>query len=354
MIGCDLIDILKKCYENFLKIDMETEIGHLLKHKQAEKIVGIWNLWSSISFSQFEKYVWRCINKAKKVQDVINITGTVHIAINLLYVLRNHQLCKVSKNGEIEFSNKLMNFEVAVDLANAVFPERIRNKKEHGQFQATWTTSVKRANIIFEQVPPWKDVFFCGDDDLTSLALAQISGNAFNISVGDIDSDLVSFIESSSRREGMQIETFEFDVTYEAPDRLKKKYDVFHCDPLDHGQGIDLWLQRAQEVLKGKPGDLIYLNISADRLGQREYLLFKHLHEMGFYLEEKHKNFSSYQVEEEPFLNMEKLNEEIEKINIEYSAIKDLYIHTDLYVFIRKAVRPIFLPQEFMEIRRKI
>lgn len=35
--------------------------------------------------------------------------------------------------------------------------------------------------------------------------------------------------------------------------------------------------------------------------GQREHYLFKHLHEMGFDLEEKYKNFSSYQVAEEPF-----------------------------------------------------
>ncbi|MEC1355881.1 bis-aminopropyl spermidine synthase family protein [Bacillus sonorensis] len=354
LIGCGLIDILNKCYEDFLKIDLETEIGHLLKHKQAEKIVGIWNLWSRISFPRFETYVWQCVNRANRLQEVIDITGTVHTAINLLYVLSHHGLCQVSQNGDIVFSKKLKNDEVAVDCANAVIPERIKNKREHGQFQATWSTSVKRANMIFEQIPPWKHIFFCGDDDLTSLALGQMSSSACNISVGDIDRDLISFIKDYSGRHGLQIEAFEFDVKYEAPDQYKKKYDVFHCDPLDHGQGIDLWLQRAQEVLKGEPGDAIYLNISADRLGQREHYLFKHLHEMGFDLEEKYKNFSSYQVAEEPFLNTEKLNEEMNKINIGYDTIKDLYIHTDLYVFIRKSVRPIFLPQEFMEIRRKI
>ncbi len=75
---------------------------------------------------------------------------------------------------------------------------------------------------------------------------------------------------------------------------------------------------------------------------------------LGFYLKEIIHDLSSYKVAEEPYIDEELIKEDLDGIGFSQDTFHNLYIQTDMLVFVRLIDKPILFPQEYYEIRRKI
>ena len=93
-----------------------------------------------------------------------------------------------------------------------------------------------------------KNILFLGDDDLTSISTA-LFGNAHEISVLDIDKDILHEIKLTSSGYNVNINTTQYDARMQLPNNHKGKYDVIFTDPPYTSNGIKLFLSRAISAL---------------------------------------------------------------------------------------------------------
>ncbi|TKI01693.1 putative methyltransferase, partial [Bacillus cereus] len=171
-------------YERFIELDYEEELDKVPKLKNRGVLLNFWKKWYEISEKQFEFIIWKSINTVDTLDDLVKITGTLSLALRLLKVLKERNLVEIIEN-KIRFSQDLTSsilYEPTAFL-NTVYTNKI-NKKNYAQFKATWDSSLRRAEIINQELSSNKNIFFCGDDDYTSLALEQYKNR--EISVGDI------------------------------------------------------------------------------------------------------------------------------------------------------------------------
>lgn len=75
---------------------------------------------------------------------------------------------------------------------------------------------------------------------------------------------------------------------------------------------------------------------------------------LGFYLKEIIHDLSSYKVAEEPYIDEELIKKDLDSIGFSKGTYHNLYIQTDMLVFVRLIDKPTLFPQEYYEIRRKI
>ncbi|PFE13348.1 bis-aminopropyl spermidine synthase family protein [Bacillus cereus] len=335
-------------YERFIELDYEEELDKVPKLKNKGVLLNFWKKWYEISEKQFEFIIWKSINTVDTLDDLVKITGTLSLALRLLKVLKERNLVEIIEN-KIRFSQDLTSSILYEPTAfpNTVYTNKI-NKKNYAQFKATWDSSLRRAEIINQELSSNKNIFFCGDDDYTSLALKQYKNR--EISVGDIDEELIENLKYTNN----DINFYNFDVRNEVIEDLRNKYDAIHCDPIDDGRGLDLWLNRANELLKGQKGDIIFLKVSVKRLGNRTVYLQNFLTSLGFYLKEIIHDLSSYKVAEEPYIDEELIKKDLDSIGFSKGTFQNLYIQTDMLVFVRLIDKPTLFPQEYYEIRRKI
>src|SRR3989344_5993346 len=122
-------------------------------------------------------------------------------------------------------------------------------KRNLDQFTATIETTVTRGALLnFFGDVRGKNILFLGDDDLTSISTA-LFGNAHEISVLDIDKDILHEIKLTSSRYNVSINTTQYDARMQLPNNHKGKYDVIFTDPPYTSNGIKLFLSRAISAL---------------------------------------------------------------------------------------------------------
>ena len=122
-------------------------------------------------------------------------------------------------------------------------------KRNLDQFTATIETTVTRGALLnFFGDVRGKNILFLGDDDLTSISTA-LFGNAHEISVLDIDKDILHEIKLTSSRYNLNINTTQYDARIQLPNNHKGKYDVIFTDPPYTSNGIKLFLSRAISAL---------------------------------------------------------------------------------------------------------
>ncbi|WP_191567438.1 bis-aminopropyl spermidine synthase family protein [Metabacillus idriensis] len=337
--------ISKELYNRFISLDYEEEVPNL---KRKNLLSSYWTKWYEISENKFHSIIWKSINEAKTLGDLVITTGTLHLALRILKVLKEFNLVSID-NNQLIFSEVLYdNIPEKKELKDISRLDLFKNDKELGQFRATWESSLKRAEIIHKELPISSNIFFCGDDDYTSLALSQYTKRI--ISVGDIDEELLDDLKKSSS--GLNV--YSYDVRNETEKELQNQFHAVHCDPIDDGKSLDLWLCRANELLTGKKGDTIFLNISVTRLGNRIVFLQNFLTQLGFYLKDIYKDLSLYKVAEEPYIDALSIKDYIVEMGFTEDTFNKTYISTDMLVFVRQIDRPILLPQEYFEVRRRI
>lgn len=120
-------------------------------------------------------------------------------------------------------------------------------------------TAIRRALLMLENGDlEGRNVLLLGDDDLTSLAIAQLKTSA-KITVLDIDNRLLELIQEIAKENNFLINCFKLDLQKELPTNILEKFDVVFTDPPYTVTGLELFLSRAIEILKKESGKKIYL-----------------------------------------------------------------------------------------------
>lgn len=120
-------------------------------------------------------------------------------------------------------------------------------------------TAIRRAYLMLEKNDlEGREILLIGDDDFTSLAIAQLKTNV-KITVLDIDTRLLRIIEEISKENNFHINCVTHDLRKPLAENLMNRFDVVLTDPPYTIPGLELFLSRAIHALKDEPGRKIYL-----------------------------------------------------------------------------------------------
>jgi len=168
--------------------------------------------------------------------------------------------------------------------------------------------TVLRRAILLGSIPgiSQKQLLFLGDDDLTSVAFALFF-KAEKVTVVDIDSRILQFLETVAQKEGLPIEIFGHDLRNPLPKSEFRLYDVAFFDPPYTPEAVNIWLARAMEATLGgrsnwarkKPEFLSrkhYLMCYGytDRETERGLKIQKIITSLGLIIQEKVEDFNRY------------------------------------------------------------
>jgi len=207
----------------------------------------------------------------------------------------------------IKFESRQEQRKNILDFFSKYREDRPKPERNFDQFLATEDTVLKRAILLGSiQDISHKKLLFLGDDDLTSIVFALLF-KAEKITVVDIDTRILGFLEMIAQKEGLPIQTFEYDLRNPLPKSEFKNYDVIFFDPPYTPQAINKWLIRAIEssltggpdYKKKKPEVLLrkqyfmcygYTNRETERGLKIQQILTS----LGILIQEKIRDFNSY------------------------------------------------------------
>jgi predicted methyltransferase len=207
----------------------------------------------------------------------------------------------------IQFEATKEQREKVISFFSKYKEERPKPERNLDQFWATEDTVLHRA-VLLGTIPgiSQKKLLFLGDDDLTSVAFTLLF-KAERVTVVDIDSRLLRFLEMVAREEDLPIETFEHDLRNPLPKSDFKRYDTVFFDPPYTPEALNIWLIRAIEATitggpdrkKKKPEVLSrkhYLMCYGytDRETERGLKIQKVLTSLGLVIQEKVRDFNRY------------------------------------------------------------
>jgi len=175
------------------------------------------------------------------------------------------------------------NHRQAVELLKTVSVKRPSPERKFDQFTATIETTARRASLLhfFGDIED-RNLLFLGDDDFTSVAVANI-GRAKGMTVVDIDGRILSEIEAISGNHNLGIKTVHYDARKKLLTELRGKFDVVFADPPYTTEGIELFTSRAIESLdKSNKAARIYICYgNSDRAKERFLPIYEILANSG-------------------------------------------------------------------------
>lgn len=151
------------------------------------------------------------------------------------------------------------------------------------QFSATLETVGKRAAIMdFFSDIRGKRILFLGDDDLTSVAVANLK-KADEIVVLDIDLRILDVIKKIAKKENLTIKTMLYDARKTPIKDFVGKFDVVFTDPPYSSNGINLFTSRAIQYLdiNNKAGRIYICYGNSDRAKERYLPVFEIFNNSG-------------------------------------------------------------------------
>lgn len=153
-------------------------------------------------------------------------------------------------------------------LAAAVPAARVELDQTH----CTVPTKLRRALLLDEiGVLAGKRLLVLGDDDLTSLAVglyAARGGRAAGlaeVTVLDVDRDLLGFIAGAAADLGVPVRALEHDARQPLPAELRGAFDIVCTDPPYTVAGAELFLSRAVSALRPAAGGHVLFSFGARR-----------------------------------------------------------------------------------------
>lgn len=159
---------------------------------------------------------------------------------------------------------------------------------------ATPETALRRAIYMLERGDlEGRDVLFLGDDDFTSVAAALL-GVARGITVIEIDERLIEAIEDVSRDGGLGIGNVVHDLREPLPEGLRGRYDVVLTDPPYTVPGLELFVSRGIDALRGRKTASVYLCF-ADKPPLEMLEVHRAITEMGLFVRELIPRFNLYE-----------------------------------------------------------
>lgn len=162
-----------------------------------------------------------------------------------------------------------------------------------------------------------KDIIIIGDDDLLSIALA-LTKLPKRIVVLDIDDRIVNFLKEISRKENLNVEVWKYNIKEPFPKKLRRKFDLFSCEPLETYSGLKLFIGRGINALKKNGIGYFGLTIQEASYPKWRYVQQLILKANGV-ITDVIKGFSSYPVNSYSSFNCEEVLLKRLKLNLTYS-----------------------------------
>ncbi len=150
-----------------------------------------------------------------------------------------------------------------------------------------------------------RKIIIIGDDDLLSIALA-LTKLPKRIVVLDIDKRLVKFLEEINKKYNFSIEIFEYNIKEPFPKKLKNKFDVFSCEPLETYSGLRLFVGRGINALRKNGVGYFGLTIQEASYPKWQYIQ-KFINQSNGVITDIIKGFSSYPVNSYETFNCEEI-----------------------------------------------
>jgi len=136
-------------------------------------------------------------------------------------------------------------------------------KREFDQFLATPETTYLKSEILIKKgFVKNMNIAFIGDDDLNSVSLAAIDNSYNNITVFDIDEDILNSVQKCSENMGLEnLKVVKYDVRDSFSSEYYGKFDIVVFDPPYTKSGVTVFLERALWLLGDVSG------------GERKYII---------------------------------------------------------------------------------
>jgi len=137
---------------------------------------------------------------------------------------------------------------------------KLTPKREYDQFFATVNTSVAKVKVMEARGDiDGKRIALLGDDDLLSVVLGLQNKGYAQITVLDVDEDILSTISRIAEEKGFKnIRTEVYDARKDLRQELRGRFDVVVTDPPYTTNGVRLFLERSLELLGFGAGKKIY------------------------------------------------------------------------------------------------
>ncbi len=163
------------------------------------------------------------------------------------------------------------------------------------QFYATKNTTYRRAKKMATMGDIYnRNIAFLGDDDFTSISVA-LTGQAKSITVFEVDNRLIEIIRKFSTENNLNIEVVKQDLLTDFDKIYLHTFDTVFTDPPYTPNGINLFVNRAVELLIPQFTSRLYLCYgNSDRAREREVVIQKNLSDFGFLLHAKYFQFNRY------------------------------------------------------------
>ncbi len=324
-------------------------------HRPPEQVwTPLWSRQHGLSPLAFQELLWR-LRAASRVEDVLREAGTVHLGLSLLEILARHGIVAVSDAGTLDWREPLFP-EIpprCADLHERLgeWIAALRPEAQFGQLQASTDSSMRRVQAMLRDLPALgRSVLFLGDDDLTSVLLANaIAGS---VTVMDVDVRVLGLLGRIAGEHRLDLTPVEHDVRKPLGEEFRRRFDTVHCDPVDDGPWLEQWLHVAVAALLPVVGARLFLSLAPRRLGERYLGVHRFLQEQGFVLERRERNLNAYAIDrvEDAFYRTH-----LPRVaDAAWRASVDWAVHTDLLVFRYEGSARHLWPQEYREQRRGV
>jgi len=202
---------------------------------------------------------------------------------------------KLPQDAEKQIRQILKDFEIrSLKIEGETsFVERPKPKREFDQFYATTETVSKRVAKFSERDNLKGHRFlFLGDDDLDSIATAR-TGLTSEVTVLDIDNDILGVIQKTSHLENLKINLQKYDAKLPLPNNYQGQFDVAFSDPPYTPQGFGTFLARLDKATTKEATIYMCYGYTQKELW-RPLKIQKLLSDWGFFISEKIEDFNEY------------------------------------------------------------
>lgn len=188
-------------------------------------------------------------------------------------------------------------YKKSVKFLERYIGQRPAPERKYDQFTATIETTARRASLLnfFEDIAG-KKILFLGDDDFTSVAVANCH-TASKVSVLDVDDRILDGIAFISREENLGIATSNYDVRKSLPASYSGRFDVVFTDPPYTTGGIRLFASRAIQALNpsNKAARIYVCYGNSDKAKERFLPIYEAFNSLGLMIRWAFDKFNRYQ-----------------------------------------------------------
>ncbi|RLD16744.1 MAG: putative methyltransferase [Caldiserica bacterium] len=256
------------------------------------------DFWSIVSFSNYSaKEVIDAIGTLIKDGIIEERNEKFYVKNPLPEIVSTSYRCSECKGrGVVDEKDR---WRELLNEYNNIAKERPRPTTLYDQGVVDSDTALARMLYMLERGDIYKKkILILGDDDLMGILFA-LSKLPEEIVVLEVDERLVNFIDRISKEKGLSnLKAIRYDARWEIPEELKGKFDVFFTDPVETVKGIELFISRLLEGVKGV-GSSGYFGLTTIESDMKKWLAIeKSLLEMNLVITDVVRKFSWYSLGE--------------------------------------------------------